>query len=122
MHHDLTLAAIRGGIVYGFFGSSYILLGMKMFLIGVIIMMTLILVMGISWGKLFKRGYTQDEYGTVLAQRDKKIEDLKDSIRVLQVKLGVYEKAVKWFREADNDELQRGIEQIRSVPKDVPLP
>ena len=63
-----------------------------------------------------------DEYGTELAQRDKKIEDLKDSIRVLQVKLGVYEKAVKWFREADNDELQRGIEQIRSVPKDVPLP
>ena len=85
-------------------------------------MMTLILVMGISWVKLFKRGYTQDEYGTELAQRDKKIEDLKDSIRVMQVKLGVYEKAVKWFREADNDELQRGIEQIRSVPKDVPLP
>lgn len=94
---------------------------MKMFLIGVIIMMTLILVMGISWEKLFKRGYTQDEYGIVLAQRDKKIEDLEDSIRVMQVKLGVYEKAVKWFREADNDELQRGIEQIRSVPKDVPL-
>ena len=85
-------------------------------------MMTLILVMGISWGKLFKRGYTQYEYGIVLAQRDKKIEDLEDSIRVMQVKLGVYEKAVKWFREADNDELQRGIEQIRSVPKDVPLP
>lgn len=124
MHHDLTLAAILGGIVYSFLGSCYILLGMKMkmFLIGVIIMMTLILVMGITWGKLFKRGYTQDEYGTVLAQRDKKIEDLEDSIRVMQVKLGVYEKAVKWFREADNDELQRGIEQIRSVPKDVPLP
>ena len=84
--------------------------------------MAVVIVLGISWGKFFKRGYTQDEYGIVLAQRDKKIEDLEDSIRVMQVKLGVYEKAVKWFREVDNDELQRGIEQIRSVPKDVPLP
>jgi hypothetical protein len=40
----------------------------------------------------------------------------------MQLKLDVYDKAVKWFREADSDELQRGIEQIRSVPKDVPLP
>ena len=95
---------------------------MKKVLIGVVFVMAIVIVLGVSWGKLFKRGYTQDEYGTVLAQRDKKIEDLEDSIRVMQVKLGVYEKAVKWFREADNDELQRGIEQIRSVPKDVPLP
>jgi uncharacterized protein YxeA len=95
---------------------------MKKFLVGVIIVMIIIIVLGISWGILFKRGYTQDEYGVELAQRDKKIEDLEDSIRVMQVKLGVYEKVVKWFREADSDELQRGIEQIRSVPKDVPLP
>lgn len=95
---------------------------MKKVLIGVVFVMAIVIVLGVSWGKLFKRGYTQDEYGTVLAQRDKKIEDLEDSIRVMQVKLGVYEKAVKWFTEADNDELQRGIEQIRSVPKDVPLP
>lgn len=84
--------------------------------------MAMVLVIGTSWGNLFKRGYTQDEFGTQLAERDKKIELLEDSIRIMQVKLGVYEKAVKWFREADDDELQRGIEQIRSVPKDVPLP
>jgi hypothetical protein len=40
----------------------------------------------------------------------------------MQAKLGVYEQAVKWFRNADEDELQRGFEQIRNVPKDVPLP
>jgi hypothetical protein len=40
----------------------------------------------------------------------------------MQAKLGVYEQAVKWFRNADEDELKRGIEQIRSVPNDVPLP
>ena len=84
--------------------------------------MAIVLVLGISWGKLFKRGYSQDEYGLELARRDARIEELEDSVRVMQVKLSVYERAVNWFREADDDELQRGIEQIRSVPKDVPLP
>lgn len=84
--------------------------------------MAVIIILGISWGKLFKRGYTQDEYGEELAMRDQKIEQLEDSIRIMRAKLELYDKAVKWFRNADADELQRGIEQIRSVPKDVPLP
>ena len=95
---------------------------MKKVLTGVIVLMAITLVLGISWGKLFKRGYTQDEYGVELAKRDSTIDQLQDSIRVMQAKLGVYEQAVKWLRNADEDELQRGIEQIRSVPNDVPLP
>ena len=95
---------------------------MKKLIIGVIIVIVIVLVLGISWGKLFKRGYTQDEYGTELAKRDQKIEELEDSIRIMRAKLEVYEQAVKWLRNADSDELQRGIEEIRSVPKDVPLP
>ena len=51
-----------------------------------------------------------------------RIEELEDSIKKMKEKLGAYEMAVKWFRNADEDELQRGIEQIRSVPNDVPLP
>ena len=51
-----------------------------------------------------------------------RIEELEDSLKRMQQKLDVYEQAVKWFRNADDEELQRGIEQIRSVPKDVPLP
>ena len=95
---------------------------MKKILLGVIILMAVLLVIGISWGKLFKRGYTQDEYGAELAKRDQKIEQLEDSVRIMRAKLEVYEQAVKWFRNADDDELQRGIEQLRSVPKDVQLP
>ena len=95
---------------------------MKKLIIGVIIVIVIVLVLGISWGKLFKRGYTQDEYGTELAKRDQKIEELEDSIRIMRAKLEVYEQAVKWLRNADSDELQRDIEEIRSVPKDVPLP
>jgi hypothetical protein len=95
---------------------------MKKLMLGVIVLMAVIIILGISWGKLFKRGYTQDEYGEELAMRDQKIEQLEDSIRIMRAKLELYDKAVKWFRNADADELQRGIEQIRSVPKDVPLP
>ena len=91
-------------------------------MIGIIMIMAVVIVIGISWGKLFKRGYTQDEYGVELAKRDQRIEKLEDSIRIMRAKLGVYEKAVDWFRNADAEELQRGIKQIRSVPKDVPLP
>lgn len=95
---------------------------MKKLIIGVIIVIVIVLVLGISWGKLFKRGYTQEEYGTELAKRDQKIEELEDSIRIMRAKLEVYEQAVKWLRNADSDELQRGIEEIRNIPKDVPLP
>ena len=95
---------------------------MKKLIIGVIIVIVIVLVLGISWGKLFKRGYTQDEYGTELAKRDQKIEELEDSIRIMRAKLEVYEQAVKWLRNADSDELQRGIEEIRNMPKDIPLP
>ena len=91
-------------------------------MIGAIIIMVMLLALGISWGKLFKTEYTQDEFGTELASRDQKIEKLEDSIRIMRAKLEVYEQAVKWFRNADDDELQRGIEQIRNVPKDIPLP
>ena len=51
-----------------------------------------------------------------------RIAELEDSIKGMQQKLDVYEQAVKWFRNADDEELQKGLEQIRSIPKDVPLP
>ena len=94
----------------------------KKLMIVVILILEVILILGISWDKLFKRDYTQDEFGVELAKRDQRIEKLEDSIRIMRTKLEIYDKAVKWFRNADEEELQRGIEQIRSIPKDVPLP
>ena len=40
---------------------------MNKMLSGVIVLMAIVLVLGVSWGKLFKRGYTQDECGVELA-------------------------------------------------------
>ena len=88
----------------------------------IIILLILTLIIGLSWGKLFYKDYNPSEYPEELAKRDAKIELLEDSIKKMRVKLEIYDKAVKWFREANPDELQKGIEQIRSVPKDVPLP
>jgi hypothetical protein len=95
---------------------------MKRVMLGIIFVMAVVMILGLSWGKLFKRGYTQDEYGSELTKRDQKIEQLEDSIRMIQAKLELYEEAVKWFRNASEDELQRGIKEIRSVPKEVSLP
>ena len=95
---------------------------MKRVMLGIIFVMAVVMILGLSWGKLFKRGYTQDEYGLELAKRDQKIVQLEDSIRMIQAKLELYEEAVKWFRNASEDELQRGIKEIRSVPKEVSLP
>ena len=92
---------------------------MKKVLIGIVFVMAIIIVSGVSWGKLFKRGYTQDEYGEELAKRDQRIEELEDSIMKMRLKLKMYDEAVKWFRNADSEELQRGIEEIRRIPKDV---
>ena len=47
---------------------------MKKLLLVAIILMSIVLILGISWGKLFKKGYTQDECGVELAKRDQKIE------------------------------------------------
>ena len=95
---------------------------MKKLMMMVIIVMAIVLILGISWGKLFKRGYTHDEYGVELAKQDQRIDKLEDSIRIMRAKLEIYEQAVKWFRNANEEELKQGIEQIRSIPKDIPLP
>ena len=95
---------------------------MRKVLVCIVFVMIVILVLGVVWGRLFKRGYTQDEYGIELAMRDQKIEELEDSIKKMRLKLETYDEAVKWFRNANPEELQRGIEQIRNVPNNVPLP
>ena len=95
---------------------------MRKVLVCIVFVMIVILVLGVVWGRLFKRGYTQDEYGIELAMRDQKKEELEDSIKKMRLKLETYDEAVKWFRNANPEELQRGIEQIRNVPNNVPLP
>jgi hypothetical protein len=95
---------------------------MKKIMLGIIIVLTMVLVLGISWGKLFKRGYTQDEYGAELEKRDKRIEELEDSIRIMNAKVEFFDEGIKWLRGASDEELERSIKLLRSVPYDELLP
>ncbi len=95
---------------------------MKKLMLGIIIVLTMVLVLGISWGKLFKRGYTQDEYGAELEKRDQRIEELEDSIRVMNAKVEFFDEGIKWLRGASDEELGRSIKLLRSVPYDELLP
>lgn len=95
---------------------------MKKLMLGIIIVLTMVLVLGISWGKLFKRGYTQDEYGAELEKRDKRIEELEDSIRIMNAKVEFFDEGIKWLRGASDDELERSIKLLRCVPYDELLP
>ncbi len=95
---------------------------MKKLMLGIIIVLTMVLVLGISWGKLFKRGYTQDEYGAELEKRDKRIEELEDSIRIMNAKVEFFDEGIKWLRGASDEELERSIKLLRSVPYDELLP
>lgn len=95
---------------------------MKKLISGAIIGMAVTLVIGLSWGKLFKKGYTQEEYGVEIEKRDQKIAELEDSISSMRFKLEFYNDAIKWAREAGDEELWGAINMLRKVPKDVPLP
>lgn len=95
---------------------------MKKLMLGIIIVLTMVLVLGISWGKLFKRGYTQDEYGAELEKRDKRIEELEDSIRIMNAKVEFFDEGIKWLRDASDEELERSVKLLRSVPYDELLP
>ncbi len=95
---------------------------MKKLMLGIIIVLTMVLVLGISWGKLFKRGYTQDEYGAELEKRDKRIEELEDSIRIMNAKVEFFDEGIKWLRGASDEELERSIKLLRCVPYDELLP
>lgn len=95
---------------------------MKKIMLGIIIVLTMVLVLGISWGKLFKRGYTQDEYGAELEKRDKRIEELEDSIRIMNAKVEFFDEGIKWLRGASDEELERSIKLLRCVPYDELLP
>ena len=57
-----------------------------------------------------------------LEKRDKRIEELEDSIRIMNAKVEFFDEGIKWLRGASDEELERSIKLLRSVPYDVLLP
>ena len=95
---------------------------MKKFVFGIIVMVVAALVFGAGWNLNHHKEHGFEIYQKELAERATKIEELEDSIRVMQAKIEFYDEVVKWFRNADDEELERNIKLIRSFPRDAPLP
>lgn len=95
---------------------------MKKFIFVIIALVICLIAVGTFWNQDVRKEQGCGKYQDELSKKTAKIEKLEDSIRIMRAKLDIYEQAVKWFRNADEDELQRGIEEIRSIPKNVPLP
>ena len=95
---------------------------MKKFIFVIIAFVICLIVIGTLWNQDVRKEQGCGKYQDELTKKTAKINELEDSIRSMRAKIAVYDQAVKWLRNADADELQRGIEEIRNIPKDVPLP
>ncbi len=77
---------------------------------------------GTLWNQDVRKEQGCGKYQDELAKKTAKINELEDSIRNMQAKLDFYKEAVKWVMDADEEDLDRVIKQVRSYPKDTPLP
>ena len=95
---------------------------MKKFIFIIIALVTCLIAVGTLWNQDVRKEQGCGKYQDELAKKTAKINELEDSIRNMQAKLDFYKEAVKWVMDADEEDLDRVIKQVRSFPKDTPLP
>ena len=95
---------------------------MKKFIFVIIALVICLIAVGTLWNQDVRKEQGCGKYQDELAKKTAKIEELEDSIRNMQARLDFYKEAVKWVLDADEEELDRVIKQVRSFPKDTPLP
>ena len=95
---------------------------MKKFIFIIIALVTCLIAVGTLWNQDVRKEQGCGKYQDELAKKTAKINELEDSIRNMQARLDFYKEAVKWVLDADEEELDRVIKQVRSFPKDTPLP
>ena len=97
-------------------------MSMKKFIFVIIALVTCLIAVGTLWNQDVRKEQGCGKYQDELAKKTAKINELEDSIRNMQAKLDFYKEAVKWVMDADEEDLDRVIKQVRSFPKDTPLP
>ena len=95
---------------------------MKKFIFIIIAFVICLIAVGTLWNQDVRKEQGCGKYQDELAKKTAKINELEDSIRNMQAKLDFYKEAVKWVLDADEEDLDRVIKQVRSFPKDTPLP
>jgi len=97
-------------------------MSMKKFIFVIIALVICLIAVGTLWNQDVRKEQGCGKYQDELAKKTAKINELEDSIRNMQAKLDFYKEAVKWVMDADEEDLDRVIKQVRSFPKDTPLP
>ena len=95
---------------------------MKKFIFVIIALVICLIAVGTFWNQDVRKEQGCGKYQDELAKKTAKINELEDSIRNMQARLDFYKEAVKWVLDADEEDLDRVIKQVRSFPKDAPLP
>ena len=95
---------------------------MKKFVFVIIALVICLIAVGTLWNQDVRKEQGCGKYQDELAKKTAKINELEDSIRNMQARLDFYKESVKWVLDADEEELDRVIKQVRSFPKDAPLP
>ena len=95
---------------------------MKKFIFIIIAFVICLVAVGTFWNQDVRKEQGCGKYQDELAKKTAKINELEDSIRRMQARLDFYKEAVKWVMDADEEDLDRVIKQVRSFPKDTPLP
>lgn len=94
---------------------------MKKLLVANIVLLV-VLIVGAFWGEIFFWKYAPEDYGEMIEQKDHEIENLKDSIRIMNAKIEFYDEGMKWLKDASEEELERSIKILRSLPYDELVP
>lgn len=94
---------------------------MKKLLVANIVLLV-VLIVGAFWGEIFFCKYAPEDYGEMIEQKDHEIEKLKDSIRIMNAKIEFYDEGMKWLKDASEEELERSIKLLRSLPYDELVP
>lgn len=97
-------------------------MSMKKFIFVIIALVICLIAVGTFWNLDTRKEHGYGKYQKELAKKTAKINELEDSIRRMQARLDFYKEAVKWVMDADEEDLDRVIKQVRSFPKDTPLP
>ena len=97
-------------------------MSMKKFIFVIIALVICLIAVGTLWNQDVRKEQGCGKYQDELAKKTAKIEELEDSIRNMQARLDFYKEAVKWVMDADEEDLDRVIKQVRCFPKDTPLP
>ena len=95
---------------------------MKKFIMVIALLVVALIVVGAFWHLNVQKEHSFCYYQKELAKRDKKIKELEDSIRVMSAKVEFFDEGIKWLRGASDEELERSIKLLRSVPYDDLLP